>query len=96
MRGVGWWCDINPTRPPEGVPCRELEHQLLNVVVFSSGKNWRDKSIDEDYLGIFWQTFVGHEFAVQSSAVDAIGGTVGQRPRLRIHSLSQGIQFTNP
>jgi hypothetical protein len=28
--------DINPTRPPEGVFCRELEHKLLNVVVFST------------------------------------------------------------
>ena len=87
---------LTPLARPKVSPCRELEHKLLNVVVFSSGKNWRDKSIDEEYLGIFWQTFVGHEFAVQASAVDAIGGTVGQRPRFRIHSLSQGIPFTNP
>jgi hypothetical protein len=26
----------NPTRSPEGVPCRELEHKLQNVLMFST------------------------------------------------------------
>lgn len=38
-----------PTRPPEGISCRELEHKLQNVLMFSTVSN-RMKRLKSPYI----------------------------------------------